>query len=85
MTASRSPLRDDGWFVIPAKLANGKEVDLFKPGGGPISYEKPTFVSRTFKDHRWRRYLMNLLSGVHQDKRLFYGRYVLWEGRKTWV
>ena len=70
-------MRDDGWFVIPAKLANGKEIDLFKAGGGggPISFEKPTFVSRTFKDHRWRRYLMNLLSGAHQDKRLFYGRY----------
>lgn len=70
-----SPIKDDGWFVIPGKLANGKQVDLFK-GGGPVSYEKPTFVSRTFPDNRWRRFLMNLASGVHQDKRLFYGRYL---------
>lgn len=79
------PMKDDGWFVIAGKLANGKELDLFKPGGGQLSYDKPTFVSRTFPDSRWRRFLMNIWSASHQDKRLFYGRYLCrqwnWYGR----
>jgi len=78
------PMKDDGWFIISAKLANGKEIDLFKPGH-TLSYDKPKFVSKTFPDHRWRRYLMNMWASQHQEKRLFYGRYLCrqwnWYGR----
>lgn len=31
------PPADDGWWVMPGKLRNGREVDLFGPNGGPIS------------------------------------------------
>lgn len=69
------PIKDDGWFVIPAKLANGKDVDLFN-NGEPVSYDKPAYVAKTYKDSRWRIYMMNLWSITHQDKRLFYGRHL---------
>lgn len=69
------PMKDDGWFIIPAHLANGKEVDLFKQGE-PVSYEKPKYVSKTYEDIRWRRYMMNLWTATHADKRLFFGRYL---------
>jgi len=79
------PMKDDGWFVISAKLANGKDLDLFKPGGGTLLYDKPKFVSKTFPDHRWRRFMMNLWSSTHQEKRLFFGRFLCrswnWYGR----
>jgi len=69
------PMKDDGWFIIPAKLANNKEIDMFNDGE-PLSYEKPQYVSKTFFDSRWRKYMMNLWSVSHQDKRLFFGRYL---------
>jgi len=65
------PMKDDGWYIIPARLANGKEVDLFH-NGDPVSYDKPTYVSKSYEDSRWRRYMMNLWSVSHQDKRLFF-------------
>ena len=73
-----SPPKDDGWFVIPGKLSDGSEVDLFT-GGGPISYEKPRLVSATYKSQRWRRYLGFLWHSDHQDKRVYYGRWLCHE------
>jgi len=70
-----SPIRDDGWFIIPAVLANKKEVDLFKDGD-PISFYKPHLVSEIFPSHRWRVFLMNLHLEKHQEVRLHYGRYL---------
>jgi hypothetical protein len=69
------PMKDDGWFIIPGRLANGKEVDLFNDGEA-VSYDKPKYVSKTFEDSRWRKYMMNLWTVTHQDKRLFFGRYL---------
>lgn len=54
------PLKDDGWFVIPAKLRNGKEVDLFTEGK-PVCWDHPKFCSKTFKNDRWRSFMMSLL------------------------
>ena len=43
-----SPLKNDGWYVIPGKLKNGKEVDLFR-NGKEITWAKPMLVSATIK------------------------------------
>ena len=51
-----APPLDDGWWVMPARLGDGSEVDLFKKGG-PVSWEKPPSVLKTFSTPRWRRYL----------------------------
>jgi hypothetical protein len=37
-------VKDDGWFVIPGRLRNGKEVDVFR-NGRSVSFEKPSLVS----------------------------------------
>jgi predicted DCC family thiol-disulfide oxidoreductase YuxK len=50
------PAKDDGWFVIPGKLAGGATVDLFR-GGKAVSFKKPASVSLEFKNHRWRKYM----------------------------
>ncbi|MEZ4754666.1 MAG: HTTM domain-containing protein [Bdellovibrionota bacterium] len=75
------PATDDGWFVMPAKLRNGKRFDLHKAFWSnqefpPVSWEKPAQVSKTYVTQRWRKYLMNLW---HPDGRKFllhYGRYL---------
>ena len=69
------PLRDGGWFVIPGKLKDGTEVDLFNEGK-PVTWDKPSLVSTTFKNSRWRQYMMNLWIVTYQHHRLYYGQYL---------
>ena len=72
---SPRPMTDDGWYVIPGKLLNGKEVDLFT-GGKPVSWDRPACVSATFSDTRWRKYMLNLWSADCSAHRLWYARYL---------
>lgn len=53
------PYTDDGWYVIPGKFEDGKEVDLFR--GGRVAFAKPENVRREFKNYRWQRYFRRLL------------------------
>jgi len=48
-----------GWFVAPADLADGSQVDLLK-AGQPYSLKRPDVVAATFPNSRWRKYLINL-------------------------
>lgn len=54
------PLKEDGWYVIPAKLRNGKEVDLFKEGEA-VCWEHPKYCAKEYKNDRWRSFMMNIL------------------------
>jgi hypothetical protein len=54
---SPGPLMEGGWFVMPARLANGKDVDIFR-AGAPISWDKPALVSRMYPNDRWRKYMV---------------------------
>jgi len=54
-----SPLRDDGWYVIPGKLKDGTVVDIYNQGKG-VTWEKPPLLSATYQNDRWRSYMMNL-------------------------
>lgn len=48
--------RDDGWFVIPAQLDDGRIIDL-SPHGPAVHWEKPALLSADFSSARWARYL----------------------------
>ena len=69
------PMKEDGWFVIPGKLRDGTEVDVFRKGA-PITWEKPLYVSQTFKTNRWRKWMMTLALQPYAGLRLYYGRYL---------
>lgn len=69
------PLTDDGWYVIPGKLKNGREIDLFR-NREPVSWEKPPLVSATYKNERWRKYMMNIWMEGNSGHRLYYGKYL---------
>jgi predicted DCC family thiol-disulfide oxidoreductase YuxK len=73
-----SPLKDDGWYVIPGKLKNGREVDLFRDGK-EMSWAKPLLVSATYKNFRWQKYLMNLWSNDYRQYRPYYAQYLCWD------
>ena len=68
-----APMRDDGWIVIPARLRDGREVDLLR-GGAPLSWQPP--ARRTYRNQRWRRYLMSLVAPAHRGYRAHYARHL---------
>jgi len=76
------PLLDDGWYVIPGKLRDGTEVDIFK-NGAPVDFSKPEHVYKTYKNTRWRKYLMNIWMASNEKHRLYYGQYLCrdWNSR----
>jgi hypothetical protein len=52
------PMRTDGWYVVPGRLADGSRVDALH--GGPVRWAKPDRVQRSYPNARWRKYLVNL-------------------------
>jgi hypothetical protein len=73
------PQKEDGWYVIPGKLTNGKEVDLFQQGK-PVNWAKPTIEGDIFIDTYWRKYLNNMWFRDFSHFRLYWGRYLC----RTW-
>jgi predicted DCC family thiol-disulfide oxidoreductase YuxK len=74
---SPGPLRDDGWYVIPAMRRDGREIDLWRDGA-PVSFDRPSAaqVAAQYKDERWRKYMNNLYFDVYAPYRLHFGRYL---------
>ncbi|MFM7149427.1 MAG: HTTM domain-containing protein [Gemmataceae bacterium] len=52
------PGRLVGWFLVAGYQKNGVEVDAFN--GGPLSWQKPEYLTLTYQSGRWRRFRMNL-------------------------
>ena len=73
------PATDDGWYVIPARLRNGTEVDLFT-NGAPVTWAKPQDVASTYRNQRWRKYLRNMWEREHATHRLYFSQHLC----RTW-
>lgn len=76
-----------GWFVIPGRLGDGREVDLAVAGGPlptleetlatPLSFERPAFVPDRFHDVHWFAQYRIMRQYPDQDGHfLYYGRYL---------
>lgn len=68
------PATEDGWFVFEGTTVGGDTVDVRT--GGEVSFGKPSNVSRTLGNERWKKYMMNLddpQNGIH---RRLYGKYL---------
>lgn len=81
-----SPLRDDGWYVVPGTLRDGQTVDLAGVMRGdesvqPVSFERPRNIRATYKNEHWRKYLEGLRSS-HADQTRYLIRYICreWNG-----
>jgi hypothetical protein len=74
------PLRDDGWFVIPGKLEDGSDVDVYNRVEKPVSWDQPERVAATYPDDRWRSFMMNLWGADYEKYRLYYARWLC----RTW-
>lgn len=69
------PRRDDGWYVVEAKLFNGKSVN---PMAADFIYteEKPKNVAATYINTMWRKYLSNTWLKTNHQYRIYFGRYL---------
>ena len=76
------PLRDSGWYVAQGNRRDGAAVDLLRDGA-PVCWEQPPLVSATYRNERWRKYLMNLWAKDNAAHRPLYARYLLreWNAR----
>ncbi len=70
------PSREDGWFVIPAQLRDGTELDLLHPDRGAVSYVKPRWVTHEWHNIRWHKYMERLWSAQFSQHRLYFGKYL---------
>ncbi|MBD1546119.1 HTTM domain-containing protein [Roseibium aggregatum] len=54
------PEMNSPWPVIPGKLTDGTQVDVYNSRLGPAVFRKPAVVSRVYANYRWRKFLSNL-------------------------
>ncbi|HEX8502255.1 MAG TPA: HTTM domain-containing protein [Pyrinomonadaceae bacterium] len=69
------PKKDDGWYVAPARLASGAEVDLFR-GGAPVNWAKPADASSLYPSAYWQKYLEYIWLRDFAGLRPHYARYL---------
>lgn len=69
------PRKDDGWYLIEAKLFNGDKIDPFQDDHKSL-FEKPKDVAASYKNSMWRKYLTNSWLEKFYDYRLYFGRYL---------
>lgn len=70
-----TPLRSDGWYVIPGRLKDGTKVDIYNEKS--ISWEKPSSLAAVYPNDRWRSYMMNLFIMEEGSRHLpFYAQYL---------
>ncbi len=69
------PPTRDGWWVIPATLDDGTEVDLYA-WRAPVSWERPRHIAATFEGQRWRKFLFNVPDARHKALRRPYANWV---------
>ncbi len=70
------PLKDDGWFVAPARLRDGRQVNLLRDGQ-PVRWDEPADLPATFRDPIWQKYLLNLWSASNAAHRAYFAAYLV--------
>ncbi|MBV9213819.1 MAG: HTTM domain-containing protein [Actinobacteria bacterium] len=81
-----SPVKDDGWYVVPGVLQDGRTADLAGVMRGdervrPVSFARPRNIRTTYRDEHWRKYLENLRH-ADGDQHVDLARYICrrWNG-----
>lgn len=70
------PLKEDGWWVFPGRLADGSEVDLLHPERAAPDYRKPANYATEQENIRWLTYRGRLWEKRYAANRRWYGRYL---------
>ena len=76
-----TPVREDGWYVVPGKLLDGRMVDVFT--GRPLSWDRPKLIGDHYINRRWRRYLWTVTRADSAAHRKYFAAYLCrqWDRR----
>lgn len=69
------PLIGDGWYIVVGTYEDGSRRDLFQHNE-EVSWSKPEWVYKTYKNQRDRKYMMNLSSTYNAIYRRGYADYL---------
>ncbi|WP_346899894.1 HTTM domain-containing protein [uncultured Roseibium sp.] len=61
------PEMNSPWPVIPGKLKDGTQVDVYNSRVRPAVFQKPEVVSKVYANYRWRKFLSNLEDNSYRD------------------
>lgn len=77
------PFLTDGWYVIDGVLMDGRHADVWR--GGEVTTAKPADVPGSYRNSKWRAYLLRLYAARYYDYRGYFGRYLCrtWNARHT--
>src|SRR3546814_18399153 len=70
------PLEEEGWWVFPARRADGSEIDLLHPERNAPDYSKPANYATEQENIRWLTYRGRLWSRQYAANRRWYGAYL---------
>ena len=81
-----TPISEDGWYVVPGRLASGRVVDVYRDGV-PLSWERPPRIADHYINRRWRIYLWGITRVDRPAYRKYYAAYLCrqWEERHEQV
>lgn len=68
------PIKNDGWFILEGHFQNGEVRELLT--GGPVSTEKPSYVSNLYPSSEWRKFYLNLWDQGKRRILLPFARYM---------
>lgn len=68
------PLSTDGWYVAPAYLVNGSQVDAYYRQ--EVRWDRPPDIADTYPNMRWRKYLTNLWRTGYGGHRPHFAEYL---------
>jgi hypothetical protein len=70
-----SPMKGDGWFVMPGTLKDGTKVDVWQ-GGGEVLWDKPERTAEAYRNQHWRKYMEAIRKERYRKLRPYFGRYL---------
>lgn len=68
------PAMVTGWYVMEGSFDDGRTLDLW--AGKPVSWAKPQRINLSYRDDRWKSYLMSLYSDRADGYRSRMGDYL---------
>jgi hypothetical protein len=74
--ATLLPVQGKGWYLAPAQLADGRELDLLHPRQAAFSYAQPGAQRSRYDGLRWRVYLQRLHGAEFPSTRAHFARYL---------
>jgi hypothetical protein len=79
-----SPMKGDGWFVMPGTLKDGTEVDIWQ-NSSEVLWQKPERVAETYRNQHWRKYMESIRKERYRRLRPSFGGYLCRQWDETTV